>query len=167
MNRFLSIYLLVIFPGALFLVCSLQNASAQSINDLIGTWEPVSIVNTSRAGVKSEPFGPTPKGIIFFGANGRFAQIENRPGIPKFSSDNRMQGTPEENKAIVQNTIAYFGTYTVADKTLIMHIEGGSWSGWIGSYQKRPIISFVGDQITLAIASTGGGMNESIFRRLK
>jgi hypothetical protein len=36
-----------------------------------------------------------------------------RRGQAKFASNNRNEGTPEENKAIVQGSIAHFGTYTV------------------------------------------------------
>jgi hypothetical protein len=153
--------------GVAFLVCSARIGYAQSASDLVGTWEPVSIVNTSKDGVKTELFGPTPKGIAFFASDGRFSQIENRPGLPKFASGNRMQGTPEENATVVQNTIAYFGTYTVADKTLIMRIEGGTWAGWIGTEQKRPIPSFSGDQFTMSVTASGGGTNEAVFRRLR
>jgi hypothetical protein len=42
-----------------------------------------------------------------------------------FASNNRLDGTPDENRASVQGSIAYFGTYTVndADHTLTFHIE--------------------------------------------
>jgi hypothetical protein len=47
-------------------------------------------------------------------------------GRPKFASNNRATGTPEENKAVVQGLIAFFGTYSVneADRTFTMHVEG-------------------------------------------
>jgi hypothetical protein len=149
------------------IICSAVTASAQSARDLVGVWEPVSIVNTSKDGVKSEPFGPNLRGITFFGADGRFSQIVTRPGIPKFASDNRMQGTPEENKAVVQSSIAYFGTYSVSDKVLILHVEGGTWTSWTGTDQKRPITSFTNDQMTLTLAAAVGGTNETVWRRLK
>jgi hypothetical protein len=40
----------------------------------------------------------------------------NRADLPKFAANNRNVGTPEENKAIVQGSFAYFGTYTVTNK---------------------------------------------------
>ena len=88
------------------------NTFAQTAKDLVGTWKPVSVVVTGPDGRRSEPFGPSPNSILTFDANGRFVLVNTRPDLPKFVSNNRMQGTAEENKAIVQGSIAYFGTYS-------------------------------------------------------
>jgi hypothetical protein len=47
-------------------------------------------------------------------------------GVPKFASNDRQPGTPEENKAAVKGSIAYFGSYSVSetDKTFTIQIEG-------------------------------------------
>src|SRR5690349_8908656 len=82
--------------AGLAIVCSSIIAEAQTAQNLVGTWEAVSIVNTAKDGAKTDVFGPNVKGILIFEANGRFAQIVMRPGLPKFASDNRLQGTPEE-----------------------------------------------------------------------
>jgi hypothetical protein len=60
--------------------------------------------------------GPNPLGQLMYDANGRFT----RSDLPKLASNNREAGTTEENKAIVQESLAYFGTYTVSepDKTI-------------------------------------------------
>jgi hypothetical protein len=34
--------------------------------------------------------------------------VLTRPGLPKFAAENRLQGTPDENKAIVQGSIALY-----------------------------------------------------------
>jgi hypothetical protein len=49
-----------------------------------------------------------------------------------------MQGTAEENKAMVQGGIAYFGTYSVVDKVIVEKVEGSTWPNWTGTEQKRP-----------------------------
>jgi hypothetical protein len=73
-----------------------------------------------------------------------------------------------ENKAIVQGSIAYFGTYSVVDKVLIQKVEGSTWPSWIGTDQKRPIISFMGDDIKIANpATTLGGTSEATYKRMK
>ena len=51
---------------------------AQSANDLVGTWRPVSVTNTRPDGSTALPFGPNPKGILVFHQNGHFAFILNR-----------------------------------------------------------------------------------------
>jgi Lipocalin-like domain len=64
--------------------------------------------------------GPNPQGQLMYDANGRFPVIVTRSDLPKLASNNREAGTTEENKAIVQESLAYFGTYAVSepDKTI-------------------------------------------------
>ena len=83
------------------LVClgTASGAAAQTAKDMMGTWSLVSDVNTSADGRKVEPFGPSPRGIAIFDNDGHFAIVVARPDLPKFASDNRMQGKPEENRA--------------------------------------------------------------------
>src|SRR5438046_1341356 len=92
---------------------SVGTAVAQTARDLVGSWKQVSNINIAPDGRRLEPFGANPNSMVMFDANGRFASVSTRPDLPKFASNNRMQGTADENKAIVQGSIAYFGTYTV------------------------------------------------------
>ena len=49
---------------------------AVSLKDgIVGTWDFVVAEVTAPDGKKSFPFGETPKGILIFTADGRFAQI--------------------------------------------------------------------------------------------
>jgi len=144
-----------------------SNTIAQTGKDLVGSWILVSDVNTSADGRKVEPFGPTPNGMAIFDSDGRFAIVVSRADLPKFASNNRMQGTPEENKTIVQGSIGFFGTYSVADGVVIQHVEGGTWPGWIGTDQKRTIISFTGDEQTWTTIASFGGTSELQWRRVK
>jgi hypothetical protein len=52
--------------------------------------------------------------MLMFDANGHFSAALIRAGIPKIASNNRLQGTPEEYKAIENGTLTFFGTYSVA-----------------------------------------------------
>jgi hypothetical protein len=150
---------LTLMPGSAF---------AQTAKDLVGTWKPVSTIVTGPDGRKSEPFGPNPNSILVFDANGRFVLVNTRPDLPKFASNNRMQGTAEENKAIVQGSIAYFGTYSVVDKVINHKVEGSTWPSWIGTDQKRTITFFTGDDLTLANpAASVGGTGETAYKRIK
>jgi hypothetical protein len=147
---------------------SAGDAFAQTAKDLVGTWKSVSTIVTGPDGRKSEPFGPNPNSILVFDANGRFVLVNTRPDLPKFASNNRMQGTAEENKAIVQGSIAYFGTYSVVDKVIILKLEGSTWPNWTGTDQKRPIISFMGDDMKVTVpAASLGGTGETTYKRLK
>jgi hypothetical protein len=94
-------------------ILSSEEAVAQTAaNDLVGTWTLVSIT-IERDGTKTDYYGPNPQGQLMYDSNGRISLIITRSDLPKFASNNREAGTPEENKAIVQGSLAYFGTYMV------------------------------------------------------
>jgi hypothetical protein len=80
-----------------------------------------------------------------FDPNGHFSEIITRSDLPKFACNNREAGTPEENKAAMQGSIAYFGTYSVSDtdKVITFHIEGSTFPNWKGTDQKR-LLKFPG-----------------------
>jgi len=96
-----------------------EEALAQTAKDLVGTWTLVSIT-LERDGKKTDFYGPNPQGQLMYDANGRFPVIVTRSDLSKLASNNREAGTTEENKAIVQESLAYFGTYAVSepDKTI-------------------------------------------------
>lgn len=136
---------------------------------LVGTWTYVSVDIVRPDGNRVPLFGPNPKGLAIFDSNGRYLLLTSRAGQPKFASSNRMEGTPEENKAVVQGSIAHFGRYTVneADKTITFHMETSTFPNWNGVEQKRPI-TITGDELTWRTpASTGGGTAEVVLKRAK
>ena len=86
--------------------------SAKSLKEqIVGTWNFVVAEATAPDGKKSFPFGETPKGILIFTADGRFAQIHVAGDVPKIASNNRLTGTPEEYAAIMRRSLSVFGTY--------------------------------------------------------
>jgi hypothetical protein len=152
---------------------ALMPAAAQYGGDrsqqIAGTWMLVSVVNTQADGQKSSVFGPAPKGKVIFSPDGHFSVMFTRDGIPKFASGNRVKGTPEENQAVVQGSLAYFGTYSVdsADKNLVMTVEGSTFPAWTGEVQKRKY-SLEGDELHwVGIAGTGGGTVAVTLKRAK
>ena len=89
--------------AAVLAITGMNGAVAQSAKDLVGTWTLVS----------ADAYGPNPKGTLMFDANGHFSSQFIRSDLPKYASNNRAQGTPEEYKATVQGYIGYFGTYSL------------------------------------------------------
>jgi hypothetical protein len=148
------------------------NAVAQqkSLKDqLVGTWLMVSNTTTRSDGTKSDTFGPNPKAIVIFESNGRVVTVATRSDLPKFASNNRATGTADENKAVVQGSIAYFGTYSVdeAAKSLTIQIEAATFPNWIGTATKR-IIALSGDELTQTNpAGSAGGSVEIKYKRAK
>ena len=135
---------------------------------LVGTWTYVSVDTVRPDGSRVPMFGPNPQGLASFDSNGRYVLLTARPGQPKFASNNRMEGTPEENKAVVQGSIAHFGRYIVneADKTITFHIETSTFPNWNGTEQKRPF-TLTGDELKWTTAASSGGSAEVVLKRAK
>ncbi len=151
---------------ASLVIGTVNTTVAQSASDLVGTWLPVSAVNIRPDGTTVETFGPSPKGILLFQSDGHFAFILNRADLPKFAANNRNAGTPEENKTIVQGSFAYFGTYTVTNNIIVMHVDGGTWPGWYGTDLERRIISFSGSELKWTDPTPSvGGKIENVWKR--
>jgi hypothetical protein len=133
-----------------------------------GHWIMVSIYN-EQDGKKTDVFGPNPRGTLIFTPDGSFSYILMKASLPKFASNARQKGTAEENQAVVQGSIAYFGKYTVAgDKEVNLHVEGSTFPNWDGQDQKR-LITINGDEFKMVnpTPSVGGGTNYIILKRAR
>jgi Lipocalin-like domain len=121
-------------------------------------------------GTKTDRFGPNAKGLVMFDPSGRFSFFISRANIPKFAANNVNQGAAEENKAVLQGMIAYFGTWSVeeASKTLITNVEAASFPNLNGGTQKRTITSLTADELKYTNpATTAGTSSDVIWRRAK
>jgi Lipocalin-like domain len=171
MNRRGLINLSVITALGLSVLPGIAVGQQKSLKEqLIGTWTFVSAVETSKDGAKSDRWGSNPKGSIIFEANGRYSFMISRSDIPKFAVNSVNQGTAEENKAVVQGIIAYFGTWSVdeASKTLITNIEASSFPNVNGTSQKRIITSLTADELKYENpAATTGAVAQVVWRRTK
>jgi Lipocalin-like domain len=146
------------------------DASAQqkSLKDqLVGTWTFVS--STGKLPDGSPAWGANPTGLLIFTDNGRYSSIIVRSDLPKFAAKNRMQGTPDENKAAVHGSIGTFGTYTVdeAKKSFTVKFEGSTYANQTGTEQTRPITITADELKVINPASTYGGQTELVYKRAK
>jgi len=127
---------------------------------LVGTWTLVSAASVSSDGGKVDVFGPNPKGTLIYTSDGHFALVQMRADLPKLASNNRAQGTPDENKAVVQGSIAYFGTYSVneAEKVITLQLEGSTFANLVGGgEQRRVVTSLSADELKFANPRTPSG----------
>ncbi|MBV8141594.1 MAG: lipocalin-like domain-containing protein [Verrucomicrobia bacterium] len=148
--------------------CPIAKLTAQTrAQDLVGTWALVSIT-LERDGKKTDFYGLDPQGQATYGANGRLSVIITRSDLPQFVSKNRELGTPEENKAVVQGSIAYFGTYSVNEtaKTITIHIESCTFPNWNG-IDRKVSFNISGNELHIAspTSSTGTGSNQQVWKR--
>lgn len=149
-------------PGAVFAQQGLKE-------QIVGTWTPVSQY-VDQDSKRLEPFGANPKGMVVYDGNGRFVLVSQRATLPRFESNNRMAGSPEENKAIVQGSIAYFGSYSVDEKEqkINIHYDGSTYPNWDGEDQVR-LIAINGNELSIVspVSAVGGGSVHLLLRRTR
>ena len=170
MNRGRIVGLMVVATVGFGLLSGVAVSQQRSLKEqLVGTWMLVSNENVNTDGTKRQIFGPNPKGIMILDADGRFALIAVNPDRPKFKGKTRLDGTAEENKAVVAGTVAAFGTWSVeeATSTLITRIDASLFPNDEGSEQRR-LITLAGDGLKQVNLNPGsGGRAEIVFKRAK
>jgi Lipocalin-like domain len=170
MNRRNMIRLSTVTALTLSLFSSASIAQQKSLKDqLVGTWTLVSS-QAVKDGVKTDRWGPSPKGRVIFGADGRYSFMIFRSDLPKFAANSITAGTPEENKAVVQGMAATFGTWSVDEttKTITSNVEASSFPNQNGSTQKRIISSITADELKYTNpSSTIGTSDEVVWKRAK
>ena len=146
-----------------------QQPAKSLAGQFVGTWTLVELFYTTHDGTRVNSFGSDPRGRLRFDADGTFTLQIMRSGLPKFKSNNREQGTDEENRAVVQGTVSYYGTYTVneADKILAVHIEACSYPNFDGVDQQRPF-TLKGDTLTFTNknSSVAGSSVQQTWRKI-
>jgi Lipocalin-like domain len=155
----------------MFLSVALQTLAQSAQDQLVGTWTLVSIYIEGPDGSRFDPFGANPTGLLILDGNGRISVQFIGSDLPNFASNDRLNGTPEEDKAIVQRILCYFGTYSVsdADHSLNIHIESSSFPNWKGADQKR-FLTLKDDEMKWVnpTASSGPGFTgHTVWKRAK
>ncbi len=144
-------------------------AQRQSLKtQLVGSWVYVS--SSAKLADGSPQWGTNPKGLLIFTDDGHFSWQVFRSDRPRFASNDRTKGTPEENKATLRGSLAYFGTYSVDDpnKALITHIEGSTFPNSEGEEQQRVIMRLTADDLIYVNAeNTLGTRVEAVWKRFR
>lgn len=135
-------------------------AAAQSMSSVAGAYAPVSI----------PAYGDNPHGQMILTLQGHYSIVITRAVMPKIASGSRIKGTAEENKAVVEGSIAHVGRYAIDDggKAITFHIETSTFPNWNGTTQKRAL-RVKGDELiyTVTTPSAGGPGNDVTWRKVK
>ena len=146
-----------------------QQTAANMKQQLVGTWI-VTSQYVQQGDKRVEAFGSQPKGAFMFDQDGHFSNILMKSDLPKFAANNRVKGTAEENRSVVQGSIAYFGTYSINEKdgSVTFAIEGSTFPNWIGQKQKRTV-TIKGDEMYVVnpTAAIGAGTVHVSLKRAK
>jgi hypothetical protein len=144
------------------------SAQAPLKAQLVGSWAFASGGSTDPSG--RPVWGEGAKGLLIFLENGRYSSQLMRADLPRFGSGSRLQGTPDENKAIVQGTVSSFGTYTVDEgkKAFTIKWEAHSFPNMMGQSQTRSF-TIAGDELRIQNPgpTAGGPPSELVYRRDK
>ena len=134
-----------------------KNAKQQ----IVGAWTLVAVTSETDDGKNGEPFGPSPKGVIIFSNDGHFSLFQSRTEIPKIAANDRAKATPEEAQSIVASSIAYYGTYSIDEKTKVMLVNlAASTYANVAAIpnQKRTITLLTSDELKFDNPRTPNGM---------
>lgn len=158
-------------------LCSIVLAAALSLlasqafgqkAEITGTWGLISVTD-ANSGADDKAWGPAPKGLLVLNETGHFSQHQMRSDRPKYTGAGRLSGTPEDHKRAAEQTLSYFGTYTIdpEKKVISFRYEGSSWPNLEGTEAKREF-QISGDELkTFNPAAAGGGAIMLSWRRLK
>ena len=129
-----------------------QQGRSASNDQLVGTWTLTRWWNVADDGHETpQPIdGNNMKGLLMFDSTGHYSLVI-ASDRPKWKSPDRMEGTPDENRAAARGTLAYFGTYSVnePDQTFTLHVDRSLHPNINGTDQKR-FFSISGDKMKVS-----------------
>ncbi len=142
------------------LALTAPEAAAQSIKSVAGVYSPVSV----------PAFGDKPRGSLILSADGHYSIVLARATMAKIAGGARTKGSPDENKAVVEGSIAHAGTFTIDDKgkAITFNIATSTFPNWDGTAQKRAL-KVSGDTLTYTVTapSDGSKPNDVVWKRVK
>ena len=126
-------------------------ASAAAPEDVVGTWRLVSFEDVEDGKI-IRPFGEKPVGLFVYTADGHvIIQIANsanpacyapgkKSGRGKMDDRALFVCSPEQMQALLENSVAYWGTYTVdlAAGVVTHNVLSDLSNGYAGTVQPRP-----------------------------
>jgi polyisoprenoid-binding protein YceI len=151
---------------ALVLMCSLA-ATAQTA-DIVGTWSLVAADRQLPDGTRASDYGNNPHGLVIFAADGYYSVQIYRADRLKFSSGDKLKGTPEEYKDASLSTSSHFGRYTVdsVKHTIAFHIDRSTFPNWDGTTQVRAY-EMKGDELSWKVPPRpDGSIPITVVRRI-
>jgi hypothetical protein len=108
--------------------------------------------------------------MLSFDGRGNFMLTIIGADLPAFASNNRADGTPEENKAVIGRSIAMIGAYSInADEnTLIFKVECATFPNWNATEQRRKLVTITTDELKYVTpTASSGGIGTVIWKRAR
>jgi hypothetical protein len=117
---------------------------------LVGTWVQVSLDTVSADGTRRPLYGEDAKGMIIYTKDGYFTLMQASIDLPNLKSGLPSKAAPEEAKAVIANSIAYFGKYSLDETSMVLSldIQASTFANLTGNAsEKRKITSLIDSEL--------------------
>lgn len=151
---------------ALVLLCCV--ATTAQTADITGTWTLVKADKLLPDGTRVSDYGDNPHGLVIFTADGYYSVQIYRADRLKFSSGDKLKGSPEEYKQASLSTSSHFGRYSVdpVKHTITFHIDRASFPNQDDTTQVRAY-EMNGDELSWKVAPRpDGSIPITVVRRM-
>ncbi len=158
---------LAALASALLLVTT--PALAKDMTPLTGTWTLVAADLIKPDGTRMHDYGDNPKGQLIIDTHGHYSVQIYASERPRFASNDKATGTPEEFKAAVLGSSVHFGTIKIdeAAHVLTLHLEHSIYPNQEGTQQER-VYELNGDELSYRIQPRpDGSIPISVWRRVR
>lgn len=135
---------------------------------LVGTWVQVSLDTVSGDGSRRPLYGENAKGMIIYTSDGYFTLMQASLDLPKLQSGLPSKATPEEAKAVIANSIAYFGRYSLDETSMVLSldIQASTFANQTGNpAEKRNVTSLTANELRFNRPFVKGVTLEAVFKR--
>lgn len=160
----------ILVATAAIVIFAAAPVTAQTMNKVAGTWKMIDATVESN-GTVSYPYGPEPQGKLVFTCGLHFVEFLHDPRIPRFKSNERGEGTNEENRLVMESTLALYGRYTVdTDGNFSGNtVEGSSFPNWIGDVRTTNELTMVveGNRMIESFQRPSGARVKIIWERVE
>jgi hypothetical protein len=136
---------------------------------ITGVWALTAADKLLPDGTRVSDYGAKPHGLVVFTADGHYSFQLYRADRLKFSSGDKLKGTPEEYKDASLGMSNHFGRYTLnpAKNTISFQIDRASFPNWDDTTQVRPY-ELKGDELSWKSAQRpDGSIPITVLRRVR
>jgi hypothetical protein len=136
---------------------------------IAGTWVLTGADKLLPDGTRVADYGANPHGLVIFTADGYYSVQIYRADRVKFSSGDRLKGTPEEYRDAALGMSVHFGRYTVdpVKSTIHFEIDRASFPNLDDTTQVRTY-EMKGDELSWKVAARpDGSIPITVLRRVQ
>jgi hypothetical protein len=135
---------------------------------LVGTWIQVSLDTVSADGTRRPLYGANAKGMVIYTSDEYFTLMQASVDLPKLKSGLPSKATPEEAKAVIAGSIAYFGKYSLDETSMVLslNIHASTFANLTANpLEKRNITSLTDNELKFNRPFVKDVTLEAVFKR--